>query len=324
MSLKQECIDMIKLITEPLKKDDYNLYEIEIDSTRDICESTGEDVTYSDCYGCENYGKNCLYKKHVKVDVSFCDYGDFEKNYVFSKKNLENKGICYIRNRKQLMDEMLKLKKEVEQYKDWYADFGEKYSDYLEYAKEFGEKLKKEFCFFETVNTDILPIVFHTGFAKDDEGNTNYTKRGDLYICGNQNVINTYYCMDDVEETKRNIRHELIHYFLYMSDMKYKDDVAVFHYLCGLYDAHAYKEMGENEQALYNKLMDALPELENKCKELDTKEDTFDNNRMIMLFAIGSDRERLSDKELFDNGMNILNVMNEISKRKQLRENFSD
>lgn len=38
MSLKQECIDIINLITEPLKKDEYDLYEIETDSIRDICE----------------------------------------------------------------------------------------------------------------------------------------------------------------------------------------------------------------------------------------------------------------------------------------------
>ena len=40
MSLKQECIDIINLITDPLKKDEYDLYEIETDSMRDICELT--------------------------------------------------------------------------------------------------------------------------------------------------------------------------------------------------------------------------------------------------------------------------------------------
>lgn len=49
MSLKQECIDIINLITEPLKKDEYDLYEIETDSIRDICELSGKDVTYGNC-----------------------------------------------------------------------------------------------------------------------------------------------------------------------------------------------------------------------------------------------------------------------------------
>lgn len=46
MSLKQECFDMIKLITEPLKKNEYDFYDLEMDSIRDFCEKTGEDITY--------------------------------------------------------------------------------------------------------------------------------------------------------------------------------------------------------------------------------------------------------------------------------------
>lgn len=61
-----------------------------------------------------------------------------------------------------------------------------------------------------------------------------------------------------------------------MSDMKYSDDNAIFHYLCGIYDAHAYKEMGGEEQKLYNKLVIVIPELGKKCKEL------FDYGMMIL------------------------------------------
>ena len=192
MSLKQECIDIINLITDPLKKDEYDLYEIETDSIRDICELTGEDVTYGDCFDCKHYG-NCPYKKHVKVDVSFWDYADFQRNYVFAKKPSVSKGICYINNRKQLMAEMTGFRKEIEIYKDYYAEFGEKYSDFMEYAKEFGEKLKQEYSFFENMSTDILPIVFYTDFAKDSEGKTNYAKRGNFTSIGKQNMINIYY-----------------------------------------------------------------------------------------------------------------------------------
>lgn len=307
MSLKQECIDMINLITDPFKKDEYDLYEIEIDSIRDICELTGEDVTYGDCFECEHNG-NCPYKKHVKVDVSFWDYADFQRNYVFLQKPSVSKGICYIHNRKQLMNEMSQFKKEIELYKDYYAEFGEKYSDFMEYAKEFGEKLRQEYSFFENMSTDILPIVFHTDFAKDGDGKTDYATRGELVYRGKQNVINTYYCMDDIEKTKQNIRHELLHYFLYMSDMKYTDDVAVFHYLCGIYDAHAYKEMGEEEQTLYDKLVAVIPELEKKCKELNCIEGAFSANRDVVLMAAGRDTEDYANTELFDYGMMLLNM----------------
>lgn len=308
MSLKQECIDFINLITEPLKKDEYDLYEIETDSIRDICQLTGEDVTYGDCFDCEHYGE-CQYKKRVKVDVSFWDYADFQRNYVFAKKSSVSKGICYINNRKQLMAEMANFKKEIELYKDYYAEFGEKYSDFMEYAKEFAEKLREEYSFFENMSTDILPIVFHVDFAKDSEGKTDYATRGDFVSIGKQNVINTYYCMEDIAKTKQNIRHELLHYFLYMSDMKYSDDSAIFHYLCGAYDAHAYKAMGEEEQALYDKLICAIPELEKKCTELNCKENAFSVNRDVALMAAGNNRESFSNKELFDYGLKILNMI---------------
>jgi hypothetical protein len=308
MSLKQECIDIINLITEPLKKDEYDLYEIETDSIRDICELSGKDVTYGDCFDCEHYG-DCTYKKRVKVDVSFWDYADFQRNYVFAKKPSVSKGICYINNRKQLMAEMSQFRKEIEQYKDYYAEFGEKYNDFMEYAKEFGEKLRQEYSFFENIDTDILPIVFHTDFAKDNEGKTDYETKGNFVSRGKQNVINTYYCMEDIERTKQNIRHELLHYFLYMSDMKYLDDDAIFHYLCGIYDAHAYKEMGEEEQGLYDKLVFVIPELEKKCKELNCKDGAFNANRDVVMMASGSNRESFHNKELYDHGIRILNMV---------------
>lgn len=311
MSLKQECIDIINLITEPLKKDEYDLYEIETDSIRDICELTGEDVTYGDCFECEHYG-NCPYKRHVKVDVSFWDYVDFQRNYVFVKKPSVSKGICYIQNRKQLMSEMSSFKKEIEIYKDYYAEFGEKYNDFMEYAKEFGEKLRQEYSFFENVSTDILPIVFHTGFAKDSEGKTDYVKAADFCFRGKQNIINTYYCIEDKEATKQNIRHELLHYFLYMSGMKYSDDDAIFHYLCGIYDAHAYKEMGGEEQTLYDKMIFVIPELEKKCEELNCKDGAFSANRDAVLMAAGSNRDDFSNKELFNYGMKILSMIYEV------------
>lgn len=206
------------------------------------------------------------------------------------------------------MNEMSQFKKEIELYKDYYAEFGEKYIDFMEYAKEFGETLRKDYSFFENVSTDILPIVFHTDFARDGEGKINYSKRGNFTSIGKQNMINVYYCMDDLEDTEQNIRHELLHYFLYMCDMKHSDDVAIFHYLCGIYDANAYKEMGEEEQGLYDKLVMVISELEKKCKELNCKDGAFSANRDVVLMAAGRDREDYANTELFDYGMTLLNM----------------
>ena len=89
-----------------------------------------------------------------------------------------------------------------------------------------------------------------------------------------------------------------------MSGLKYSDDNAIFHYLCGIYDAHAYKEMGEEEQGLYDKLICAIPELEAKCIE-----DAFKINRDGILLAVGRDRDDFSNKELYDHVMKILNMI---------------
>lgn len=99
MSLKQECIDIIKLIIEPLMKQEYD-YDLEIDSYRDMCGLKGEDVTYGGCEYCEHDGA-CSHKQLVKVDVSFWDYTDCFRNYIFSKQPQNPcKGICYISSRK--------------------------------------------------------------------------------------------------------------------------------------------------------------------------------------------------------------------------------
>lgn len=317
MSLKQECIDIIKLIIEPLRQEEYDFYDLEVDSIRDICERTGEDITYSDCQGCDNYGKSCPYKKFVQVDVSFWDGEDFQRNYIFSKKSSGAvKGLCYIKNRKQLMTEMLELKRDVEKYKNWCADFGESYSDYISYAKEFGEKLKEDYCLFNGIDTDILPVVCHTDFAKDKKGITDYTKMGNLCVYGKQNVINLYCCMEDVEETKRNIRHELIHYFLYISGLKYGDDTAIFHYFCNKYDANAYKEMREEEQQLHDKLVFAISVMENNYKELGMSEENFETNYVAMLFAAGSEKENITNEKLYDNGLQLMEIMEWMDKKK--------
>lgn len=58
MSLKQECVDMIKLIIEPLQDDDMKYYQLETDTYVYICRKTGEDITYSLCSECENYNES--------------------------------------------------------------------------------------------------------------------------------------------------------------------------------------------------------------------------------------------------------------------------
>lgn len=310
MSLKQECIDMINLITDPLKeKDEYEYYEIEENPIRDICQLTGEDVTYSDCDGCENCSHKCKYKKYVRVDVSFWDGADCQRNYVFGNKQTECKGICRIKNRKQLMTEMAKLKKELESYKDWCSEFGERYDEYLSYAKEFAQEVKnKYYLLFGLVQTEILPVIFHTDYNVRD-GVIDYRTLGNLQIAEKQNVINVFCCMDDVEETKCTIRHEVLHYMLYIAGLKYKDDTAIFHHFCKEFDASAYKEMGESEQTLYDRLSNAIPMLDELLKSEILTEESYESNYLSILMAVGSDKDNSLYGKLYENGMEILELL---------------
>ena len=310
MSLKQECIDIINLITDPLKeKDEYAYYEIEVDSIRDICQLTGEDVTYSDCDGCENCSCECKYKKYVQVDISFWDSADYQRNYVFGNKQTECKGLCRIKNRKQLMTEMAKLKKESESYKDWCSEFGERYDEYLSYAKEFAQEVKnKYYLLFGLVQTDILPVIFHTDYNMRD-GVIDYRTLGNLQIAEKQNVINVFCCMGDIEETKCTIRHEVLHYMLYIAGLKYKDDTAIFHHLCKEFDASAYKEMGESEQTLYDRLSNAIPMLDELLKSEILTEESYESNYISVLLAVGSDKDNSLYGKLYESGMEILEIL---------------
>ena len=305
MSLKNECIDMIRLIADSMGTD-YE-YDLEIDSYRDICELKGEDVTYSGCIYCENEG-DCKYLKHIKVDVSFWDYADFQKNYIFSNKGEKQKGVEYIYNRKQLLEVMKDVKKEVEFYKDYNSEFGDMYDQFMEYAKEFTEQLKKDHGIFSLVNSDILPIVLHKGYGKDKSGKLDLKRAGDVQRSGLQTVINVYCSIDDIEETKQSLRHELIHYCLYMCGMKFGDEDAIFHYLCNEYDAYAYKEMPEHEQQLYDKLQSAIDNMKMINDFVGSAEDERKNIREAMIVAIGNRQENNFDIKMIDKSYEIMKI----------------
>ena len=308
MSLKQECIDMIKLIIKPLQ-DDTTYYTLEEDVFVDICGKTGEDITYTSCEDCENCNKDCKHKnENIKVDISFCDYStDCIRNYVFGKNAIDCKGVCVIRNRKQLMEEMFSLKNELEIYKNWYAEFGERYNEYLKYAEQFAEEMKEKYIFFGMIQTEILPIVFHTDYAYYD-GKTDYSTLGNLHIAEKQNVINVFCCMENEEETKRTIRHEVLHYLLYIAGLKYQDDKAIFHYLCGEYDAYAYKKMDATEQELYNRLIKGIEMLDSISKGQKELEDNYNSNYICMLLAVSTDENDPTYGVLCKNGKEILQL----------------
>lgn len=295
MGLKEEMEDMIHLIAEPLNKEEYDIYSVETDCIRDVCELYNEDVTYGESAMCDRGHFACLKCEHcqkIKVDLSFWDGSDLYYNYRFGSKE-EAPSVKVIKNRKQLLKEMTELKTEMEYYKDFCAEFGEKYKEYLEYAKKFADKVqKKHFSIFGVVQTEILPIIFHTDYETDKEHKINYRTQGNLKICGKQTVMNIYCCLSDFEEVKKFIRHEVLHYMLYIAGFQYKDDSAIFHYFCNKYDAHAYKKMPEEQQQLYDKLQNAEVAL-TQLKEIPEDQRDAAVNGMIVTIGVTEENEEL-------------------------------
>lgn len=209
------------------------------------------------------------------------------------------------------MQEMLLLKKELEKYKDWCAEFGEKYSNYMKYAKEFADQLKEDYVFFN-INTDILPIVFHTDFKKDHDYKSKTYTAGEYIKYGNQSIINIYCSMDNDVEVKQRIRHEVLHYCLGMNEMNSSDDSAIFHYLCGVYDADAYKEMSDEEQKLYEKLLGGIDTLEKLYEKGIVAQELVKCNVIGMTYTCGCLNKKVTNEELFENGLELLEMLNKI------------
>ena len=295
MGLKEEMKDMIYLIAEPLNKEEYDIYSVEMDCIRDVCELYNEDVTYGESSMCDRGNFSCLRCEHcqrIKVDLAFWDGIELYYNYRFGNKE-EAPSVKVIKNRKQLLNEMADLKKGLECYKDFRAEFGEKYKEYLEYAKKFADEVRmKHFSIFGLVQTDILPIIFHMNYATDKENKIDYRTQGNLQILGKQNVMNIYCCLSDFEKTKKYIRHEVLHYMLYITGFQYKDDSAIFHYFCNKYDAHAYKKMPEEQQKLYDKLHNAEVAL-TQLKEIPEDQRDAAVNGMIVTIGVTEENEEL-------------------------------
>lgn len=62
------------------------------------------------------------------------------------------------------------------------------------------------------------------------------------------------------DETKEDIRHELIHYFLYIHHCPYKDNSALFHAYCYIYNGGAYKKLSKKEECKFNEFIGRLKE----------------------------------------------------------------
>lgn len=90
---------------------------------------------------------------------------------------------------------------------------------------------------------------------------TNNNTKYSCFSCGAKGDI--FDLVEHMEGMKNTIRHEILHYLLWCIAPLRKineDDSGIFHYFCKIYDAHAYKEMDENNTKAFNMLQECSKE----------------------------------------------------------------
>jgi hypothetical protein len=266
MTLKEEFMDMMNLIAPNINNESYEEdYTIEQDFFMDVCNISGNDVTYYGCEKCEHCSEQrieCVYKKRKKVDMYLWSGSEECKGYIFNAK-LENpiwkNAIKCINNRKDLLSEMHILKDQFEWYKNRYAEYAKRLEEYKRYITEFIDEITADFSIFSIIDKDIIPVVFCSDFRKDHDWNKKTFTAGDNHTYGIQSVIHIYNSWNDnTDDIKRTIRHELIHYLLWCVNpfgVWQKDNSCVFHYFCNVYDANAYEEMDKDNKELYEMMV---------------------------------------------------------------------
>lgn len=261
MSLKQECIDMFKLIFEGMPN--YEDYDMEENTGVFLCphnDYKDEEGVSFDCYECQ-FREACN-KEFVRVDLSvFVPWwaGDEDQGSIyinFSQKPVKTQyrnTIHYINNRKQLFNLMYELKQRVDDVRNSYAEYAEKIIELRRYGQEFLLQVQNDYPVFKEIKCT-LPIVF-SDFAKDAKGNYKYETSGKFIVQGAQLIICVYDCWRELDSLKTTVRHEILHYLLFRIGVNNADTGGIFHYFCNKYDAHAYKEMSDKGKSIYDSLL---------------------------------------------------------------------
>lgn len=147
------------------------------------------------------------------------------------------------------------LIKEIEKQAIYYR----KEQKVYKYAVEFWKQLVSyiDIAHF-IVHDDILPIHCFWDMEEIVEavknGRNTKVTGGMVHYRKNQAVIRIgINCDNDRlnQKLKRTIRHELIHYVLWMMDKSWKDDELDFWCYCYVFDANAYMPLNESDKNKY-------------------------------------------------------------------------
>ena len=103
----------------------------------------------------------------------------------------------------------------------------------------------------------------------------------------------------------------------YIAGLKHDDASAIFHHLCEVFDARAYKKMGNDEKKLYERLKNALSKLDIIFKtDLSEENDIhFNSGYLTMLVAIGCNNDNQYFKNTYQLGMQLLEHLELLDKK---------
>lgn len=141
-----------------------------------------------------------------------------------------------------------------------------RYYKLCEEAEEYANTFFKELCNTcgnpAIVKDDILPLVFKDIRELEVRGRVaNYNKQ----ICILFGIDTTRTKI--VSDMKRTLRHEIIHYFLWLLDMSYDDNSLEFWCLSYMFDAGAYKKMSKKDKQIYNVFKKDYDNIEMKYRD---------------------------------------------------------
>ena len=256
MTLKQEFIDIITTIMDAhiLQDSDKECpfgYTLDVDSEIVLL----PEHEYADASEWDPETRGEMLRIPVDIELYVNEIMDVSSDYIcFRKKpdrpELKDK-IIYINTRKQMMEYIKSFILNLEQTTQDYKNYAEKIIELQDYVVEFVEQVKKDFPVFSDIDSSSIPITFRHDYRKDGDA-TLYNIAGDCYISRSTFCIRIFDCWTDLEKLKATVRHELLHYMLFLKGVGYSDDSPIFWYFADRYDADPYETMSEENQRLYN------------------------------------------------------------------------
>lgn len=165
-----------------------------------------------------------------------------------------------------------------------------------QYANEFWDDLKKV-LWVANPSMELVPVVFAYPSEKVQKrhiyGTTNVHLNEQTLI---SSVFPVVYLYQDrpIKEYQETVRHELIHYYLWLKHKNHEDNSVMFWLLSDLFDGGAYEQMNPQKTSLYmssKKYVDELYSLyqANPCNSCAIK-------LSMMLDTIDSAEEAIAQK----------------------------